>query len=99
MAKKNSDEVVETISEAVEAPVEAEQQLDDVEVTDTGFDPSAEPVEEVAPQYIVAGEGDSYAALAARLAPEGVRSHDYARELVALNAGKPVRPGTRIRLY
>lgn len=51
------------------------------------------------PQFVIAGEGDSYAAIAARTAPAGVRAHDYAGELLNLNAGRPVRAGNRIRLY
>lgn len=62
--------------------------LDDVPVV-------PEPVA-VSVRVIVAGEGDSYASLAAKYAPKGVRVHDYAKELVKLNNGSVVRAGSRV---
>lgn len=47
---------------------------------------------------IVARDGDSYASIAVRLAPEGVRARDFARELLALNGGAPVRPGMMVKV-
>lgn len=54
-----------------------------------------EPVA-VSVDIVVAGEGDSYASLAAKYAPKGVRVHDYAKELLKLNNGSTVRPGSRV---
>jgi len=78
---------------------QAEAFVEEELVTDPVIEiPEPEPAPEH-PQFVIAGEGDSYAVIAARTAPAGVRAHDYAGELLSLNAGKPVRPGSRIRLY
>ena len=47
-------------------------------------------------KVVVAREGDSYASLAEKHAPEGAVKHDYAIALFELNGGAVVRPGAQI---
>jgi hypothetical protein len=83
-----SEQPVETL-EAVETAVEQPEEIVVLEA-----DVAPEP-----PQFVVAGEQDSYPALAERLAPAGVRPRDFAQTLIQLNNGAPVRPGARIRIH
>lgn len=92
--KPVEDIVEEQSSEPIEAPLEP-QEVE--EVVETGFDPSA-PVEDVPPTHVFAGDGDSYASLAVRFAPEGVKARDFAKELFALNGGAVVRPGVKVKV-
>ena len=46
----------------------------------------------------VADEAVSYAVLAARFLPEGMKKHDYAKQLYAINKGKTILPGTEVKL-
>jgi hypothetical protein len=59
----------------------------------------AEPLTEpVRPKTHVAEDGDSYARIAARFPSPGLSKHERAVELRERNAGKPVNPGTIIKL-
>jgi hypothetical protein len=82
------DQVVEIVEEVETVEVE--------EVVEEGFTANDMPAAD--PMFVVAGEQDSYPALAERLAPEGVKPRDFAQTLIALNNGAPVRPGKRIRI-
>ena len=85
-AKKNIEEIVE---EQVEPTVEVEE----APAVEEPAAPAGSTVE-----VISAGDGDSYASLAARFVPAGVSARVFARELYALNGGAVVRPGSRIRI-
>lgn len=96
--KKKNVEPVEQVEEVdFELSVEALEDSVESEMVDEGFIVSDEPVDSD-PMYTVASDGDSYASLAARLAPAGMRAHDYARKLYELNRGVSVRRGMKIRL-
>jgi hypothetical protein len=61
---------------------------------------SPEPVVE-APKTegrVFAKEGDSYASIAALVAPSGVSKHDYAKVLFEKNKGKTLRAGVEVIL-
>lgn len=91
--KKPIEELVEEQAEIVlsdVAPVEEEI----VEMGGEELDATVAPD----PMFTIAGDGESYASIAARLCPEGVRPHDFAKTLVELNGNAPVRAGRRIRL-
>lgn len=86
--KKPIEELVEEQTEV--AHVEEE-------IVETGkLEAESEPIPD--PTFIIAGDGESYASIAARFCPAGVRPYDFAKTLVDLNAGAPVRAGRRIRL-
>lgn len=88
----------EQVLEASEQPVEtleavapAVEQPEEIVVLEGDVAP--EP-----PQFVIAGEQDSYPSLAERLAPAGVKPREYAQTLIELNNGAPVRPGKRVRI-
>ena len=92
--KKVEEPTEDVIVEVEDVIVETEEVTDEVEEGFTAADiPAADP------QYVIAGDGDSYASFGARFCPEGKRPGSYARELYALNAGAVMRPGSRVRLY
>jgi hypothetical protein len=43
-------------------------------------------------------DGDSYAAIAGMFPTEGMTKHERAQELYQLNGGKPLNPGTEVKL-
>lgn len=59
-----------------------------------------EPVEEIenlpTTHIITAQVGDSYASIAAKYCPAGVKLREFSRDLFALNRGKTIRPGVTI---
>ena len=98
--KSTIEEIVENqSSEASEPALEATEPIKDVVEQP---EPLVIPEVDVAPeppQFVVAGDQDSYPALAERLAPAGVKPRDFAQTLIQLNNGAPVRPGARIRIH
>lgn len=71
----------------------------DVEPVSEALEAPSEPVAEAAGvnTYLVQ-DGDSYASVAARLKPAGVKSHDYAQHLYTLNGSQPLLAGRSIKL-
>lgn len=74
---------------------------------DAGFEPAdteivetvvEAPVAKAKAGVYLAVDGDTYAALGARLAPKGKTGFDYATELVEKNNGKALIEGTEVIL-
>ena len=113
MAKttKNAPKPVEPVAEVVAEIVEPVECCgkDGCEVC-----PYDEPVVEAAPaapvaaveapvavasaKTYIAKDGDSYASIAAKFAPTGVRKFEYAKTLTELNKGKALAEGTEVVL-
>lgn len=50
------------------------------------------------PRTYTAQAGDSYASIAKKFKPAGMRSFDYAQDILSANGGKALRPGVEILL-